>query len=288
MNIAQFQVFAALLHTGSGLVIGPEKQYLLESRLGPVLERNRLPSLAALADRLRGMPISGTLAKEVIEAMTTNESLFFRDDRPFVHFRTHALPGLIAARPPGARLRIWSAAASTGQEAYSLAMLLADNRAMLADRTVEIIGTDIAQGPLDRAREGLYSQFEVQRGLPMQSLVRHFRKEGANWRIAQPIRDMVRFQVWNLLSDLSPLGLFDIVFCRNVLIYFDQATKSRVLEAISRRLPPDGLLYLGGAETVLGLSDAFTPVPNDRGVYAKRASRPSGTSQKEMATLAQR
>jgi len=207
------------------------------------------------------------VAQEVVEAMTTNESLFFRDDKPFEHFRTQALPRLHAARPRGAPLRLWSAASSSGQEAYSLAMILTDLRASLGDRRVEIVGTDIAREQLARAREGLYSQFEVQRGLPMQMLVKHFRKEAGGWRVAEAIRRMVEFREWNLLTDLRPLGRFDIVFCRNVLIYFDQPTKARVLEAIAGLLPPDGLLYLGGAETVLGITTRLAPLAGARGVY---------------------
>jgi chemotaxis protein methyltransferase CheR len=207
------------------------------------------------------------LIRDVVEAMTTNESFFFRDDKPFVHVRTQALPRLVAARPSGSTIRIWSAAASSGQEAYSLAMIVAESRAVLGDRKVEIIGTDIAREQLNRAREGLYSQFEVQRGLPVQMLMRYFRKEESTWRINDAIRAMAQFREFNLLSDPRPLGRFDIVFCRNVLIYFDQPTKSRVLGGIAGAMPPDGLIYLGGAETVLGLTTRFAPLPAERGVY---------------------
>jgi chemotaxis protein methyltransferase CheR len=199
--------------------------------------------------------------------MTTNESFFFRDDKPFAHVRAHALPRLHAARPTGAKLRIWSAAASSGQEAYSLAMLLAEQRAMLTGREVEILGTDLSREQLARARAALYTQFEVQRGLPMQYLVKYFTKDGLNWRVAAPIRAMASFREWNLLADPRPLGRFDIVFCRNVLIYFDQKTKRRVLDGIARQMAPDGLLYLGGAETVIGLDTPFAPVAGERGVY---------------------
>jgi chemotaxis protein methyltransferase CheR len=178
------------------------------------------------------------------------------------------LPALLAARPPASRLRIWSAAASTGQEAYSLAMILAEQRAALAGRGVDILGTDISRAPLARAQAGLYTQFEVQRGLPMQYLVKYFRKEGTEWRIADALRAMVTFREWNLLAELRPLGTFDIVFCRNVLIYFDQPTKSRVLDAIARQMAPDGRLYLGGAETVIGLTERLAAVPGEVGVYA--------------------
>lgn len=268
---AAFDTLAELLRTRSGLVIGPDKIYLLDSRLGPIARREKLPDLAALAARLR-TPGGERLAREVVEAMTTNESLFFRDGKPFHHFRTQALPRLHAARPPGVALRVWSAAASTGQEPYSLAMILADLRPTLGDRKVEILGTDLAREPLLRAREGLYSQFEVQRGLPVQMLVRHFRKEAQNWRIAEALRAAVTFREWNLLDDPTPLGQFDVVFCRNVLIYFDPPTKTRVLGTIARRLAPDGVLYLGGAETVLGVTDRLAPLPDQPGAYGPVSS----------------
>ncbi len=263
---AAFDTLAELLRARSGLVIGPDKIYLLDSRLGPIARREKLPNLAALAARLRA-PGGERLVRDVVEAMTTNESLFFRDTKPFLHFRTLALPRLHAARPAGTPLRVWSAAASTGQEAYSLAMIVADLRPLLGDRRVEILGTDLAREPLMRAREGLYSQFEVQRGLPVQMLVRHFRKEEQNWRISEVLRAAVTFREWNLLDDPGPLGRFDVVFCRNVLIYFDPPTKARVLAAVARQLAPDGVLYLGGAETVLGVTDRLVPLPDQPGTY---------------------
>jgi len=266
LAVGTFDTIANLLKTRSGLAIGPDKLYLLDTRLAPILKRHQLPNLNALAERLRGVRAE-TLTQEVVEAMTTNESLFFRDDKPFEHFRTQALPRMHASRPPGTKLRVWSAASSSGQEAYSLAMILTDMRASLSDRQVEIIGTDISREQLARARDGLYTQFEVQRGLPMQMLVKHFRREAAGWRVADAIRRMVDFREWNLLADLRPLGRFDVVLCRNVLIYFDQPTKARVLEAIAALLPPDGLLYLGGAETVLGITSRLAPVTGARGVY---------------------
>jgi chemotaxis protein methyltransferase CheR len=265
-----FETLANLLKTKSGLMIGKDKLYLLETRLSEIVKREKLADMNALAERLR-RPGSDALARDVVEAMTTNESFFFRDDKPFEHFRTRALPRLVASRPPGSTIRVWSAASSSGQEAYSLAMIVAESSALLGGRKVEIVGTDIARDQLARAREGVYSQFEVQRGLPVQMLMRYFRKEENNWRIADPIRAMVQFREYNLLSDLRLLGRFDIVFCRNVLIYFDQPTKMRVLEASAALMPPDGLLYLGGAETVLGITSRFAPMPNERGVYGVAA-----------------
>jgi len=261
-----FETLAALLKARSGLIIGQDKVYLLETRLGRLIKREKLADLNALAECLR-RPAAEMLVRDVVEAMTTNESFFFRDDKPFAHFRTQALSRLLAARSPGAPLRVWSAASSSGQEAYSLAMIVAESQAMLGGRKVEIIGTDIAREQLARARDGLYTQFEVQRGLPVQMLMRYFKKEDANWRIAEQIRAMAQFKEWNLLGDLRPLGRFDIVFCRNVLIYFDQDTKKRVLEGIAALMPPDGLLYLGGAETVLGITGRFAPLAGERGVY---------------------
>ena len=269
MKAQSFETFAALLRAGSGLVIGPDKQYLLESRLGPIMKQHGLRDLDMLAERLRIAPVGDRLGieKQIIEAMTTNETFFFRDDRPFQHFGQQALSRLHRTRAPGARLRIWSAAASSGQEAYSLAMILAENRNVLGGREVEILGTDISREQLDRAQEGLYTQFEVQRGLPMQHLVKYFRKDGPQWRVHDTLRAMTIFREWNLLADPRPLGQFDVIFCRNVLIYFDQATKTRVLDALAGQLAPDGLLYLGGSETVLGLTDKFGAVAEERGVY---------------------
>ena len=266
LSLAAFHTLADLLKSRSGLVIGQDKTYLLETRLTPILKREKLRDLNHLAEHVRYRS-ADRVARDVVEAMTTNESFFFRDDKPFQHFRGQALPRMHAARSPGTPLRIWSAAASSGQEAYSLAMILTECRAMLGDRRVEMLGTDIAREQLARARDGLYTQFEVQRGLPVQMLMRYFRQEPTGWRISDALRGMVQWKEWNLLGDLRPLGRFDIVFCRNVLIYFDQATKARTLDAIAEQMAPDGMLYLGGAETVLGLTTRFAPLPLDRGVY---------------------
>jgi chemotaxis protein methyltransferase CheR len=272
LSSGTFETFAALLRSRSGLVIGPDKLYLLETRLAPILKRERLRDLAVLAERLRASGAEN-LIREVVEAMTTNESFFFRDDKPFQHFRNQALPRLLAPRPAGAPLRVWSAASSSGQEAYSIAMILSECRASVGDRRIEIIGTDLAREQVTRARQGVYTQFEVQRGLPVQMLMRYFRKEESGWRINEPIRGMVHYREWNLLADLRPLGQFDVVFCRNVLIYFEQTTKAKVLNAIAQQMPQDGLLYLGGAETVLGITSRFMPLAAERGVYGLTAAK---------------
>ena len=208
-----------------------------------------------------------TLIKDITEAMTTNESFFFRDIKPFDIFKDAALPFFLDRRASQRSLNIWCAAASSGQEPYSIAMVLNEMSSKFIGWNNQIIGTDISTDILEKASNGIYSQFEVQRGLPVQFLVKYFEKVDENWQISQKLRDMIKYQEFNLLETISKLGKFDIVFCRNVLIYFDQETKGKVLDQISDILPDDGLLFLGGAETVLGLSDKFKPVPNFRGIY---------------------
>ena len=266
LNNAAFDTIAGMLKTRSGLALGPDKLYLLESRLGGLLKQHGLRDLGALAGKLTGFG-QDSLARDVVEAMTTNESFFFRDGKPFDHVRNHVVGRLHAARPAGQKIRIWSAAASSGQEAYSLAMIICEMRAQLGERAFELLGTDIAREHLARAREATYSQFEVQRGLPMQMLVKYFKREGTLWRLDAKLRAMAQFRDFNLLDDPRVLGKFDIVFCRNVLIYFDPPTKARVLNGIADQMAPDGVLYLGGAETVLGVTDRFAPMPGEHGVY---------------------
>jgi chemotaxis protein methyltransferase CheR len=256
-----------LLRERSGLVLAADKQYLVESRLLPVARRCGLAALTDLVQRLRG-PGSEALVVEVVEAMTTNESFFFRDKIPFEHFRDTIMPALIAARAAQRRIRIWCAAASTGQEPYSLAMLVKEMSTRIAGWRVEIIATDLSNEVLEKAKAGIYSQFEVQRGLPIQLLIRNFTQIGDTWQIAPEIRAMVQYRPLNLLADFASLGMFDVVFCRNVLIYFDQETKTGVLERIARITDRDGYLVLGAAETVVGLTESFKPVPDRRGLYA--------------------
>ena len=266
MRAEDFDLIAKILKERSGLIVTADKSYLLESRLTPVARRRGMKGLDDLLGSLRAA--SEDLLREITEAMTTNESFFFRDIKPFELFRTAALPQMLQARAAKKSFRIWSAACSSGQEAYSLAMILKEEAARLAGWKIEIVGTDISAEMLEKAKAGLYSQFEVQRGLPIQLLVKYFKKNNEMWQIDPSIRAMVQYRDFNLLGDPKSLGQFDIVFCRNVLIYLDQTKKARVLAAISRNMPDDGLLYLGGAETVLGISDRFRPVPDQRGVYA--------------------
>jgi chemotaxis protein methyltransferase CheR len=261
-----------LLKQRSGLVLSADKQYLVESRLLPVARRVGLANLSALVAELKGQKAE-SLIVEVVEAMMTNESFFFRDKIPFEHFRETIVPTLLAARAAQRRLRIWCAAASTGQEPYSLAMCLKELAPLLAGWRIDILATDLSNEVLDKARTGIYSQFEVQRGLPIQMLVKYFTQVGETWQIAPDIRSMVQFRSLNLLGDFASLGVFDVVFCRNVLIYFDQETKVSVLERLARLIDRDGYLVLGAAETVVGLTDAFKPVADRRGLYAPNAAK---------------
>jgi chemotaxis protein methyltransferase CheR len=256
-----------LLKDRSGLVLSADKEYLVESRLLPIARRLGLKTLSELVQKLKA-PGREQLIVDVVEAMTTNETFFLRDKIPFDHFRQSMVPALLAARASRKRVRIWCAAASTGQEPYSLAMLLKDMGPQLAGWRFEIVATDLSLEVLEKAKAGVYSQFEVQRGLPIQMLVKYFTQSGETWQVSSEIRSMVQYRQLNLLSDFSSLGSFDVVFCRNVLIYFDQATKIDVMERIARITEPDGYLVLGAAETVVGLTEAFRPVQNQRGVYA--------------------
>ena len=266
---SEFEFLRRFLKDRSGLALTDDKRYLLETRLEPVMKKAAVPSMTHLVAVLREKAASN-LAEAVIEAMTTNESLFFRDKRPFDLLSSVILPEILARRPAGQPLRIWCAAASTGQEPYSIAMLLRDNERLLAGRRVEIIATDLSGEVIERAKDGVYSQFEVQRGLPVQYLLKHFTQEGLMWRINADIRSMVRFSRLNLLEPFTHLGTFDIVFCRNVLIYFDVETKTDVLTRMAKVMARDACLVLGGAESVLGISSDLV-AGSQHGFYVRRS-----------------
>jgi chemotaxis protein methyltransferase CheR len=266
MKVEDFDMFCTMLRQRSGLVLTPDKAYLLESRLMPVARKWGLKGLDELAATVRSKR-EEALLRDITEAMTTNESSFFRDQKPFDQFKAVVLPALLASRAAKRTIRIWSAACSSGQEAYSLSMLLNEEGAKLAGWRIEIIGTDLSGEMVNKAKAGLYTQFEVQRGLPITHLVKYFKQVGDKWQLNDDIRNRVQFREYNLLTDLTPLGQFDVIFCRNVLIYFDQPTKGKVLESMAKLLPPDGVLYLGGAETVLGITEKFKPMEGQRGLY---------------------
>ncbi|MDE1900846.1 MAG: protein-glutamate O-methyltransferase [Alphaproteobacteria bacterium] len=276
MKQEDFDLLSTLVRQRSGLVLTPEKAYLLESRLFPVARKHNMKSLEDLAQALRARR-DETLMFDITEAMTTNESFFFRDQKPFTLFQKTILPQMLAARAAKKHLRIWSAAASSGQEAYSLAMVCAEEAAKLQGWKIDIIGTDLSREMVNRAKAGIYSQFEVQRGLPVTYLVKYFTQiAGDKWQIKDNIRQMVQYREANLLADFGPIGSFDIVYCRNVLIYFDLPTKGKVLNAIGNIMTPDGFLLLGGAETVLGVCDRFKPMPGEHGLYCLSAAYPQG------------
>ena len=276
MTPLDYEFLRKLLKERSGLDLSADKQYLVESRLLPLARKASLPGLAELIQKLRsGAP---SLTTEVVEAMTTNETFFYRDKVPFDHLKATVLPDLVQARASRRSLRIWCAASSTGQEPYSIAMCLKEFGSALAGWRIEIIGTDLSQAVLEKSRAGLFSQFEVQRGLPIQLLVKHFTQVGELWQLNPDIRAMVQFKQLNLLQDFSHLGVFDVIFCRNVLIYFDQDTKTNIFGRLARLMEPEGYLMLGAAETVVGLTDAFKPYPDRRGLYipsASKAARPA-------------
>jgi chemotaxis protein methyltransferase CheR len=266
MRIEDFEFLSRTVRERSGLQLTHDKSYLLESRLLPVARRFGAKTLDEFVGSVRRR-LDHERLNAITEAMTTNETLFFRDAKPFEQFKRAVLPTLLEARAASRTIRIWCAASSSGQEPYSLAMLIKEEGARLAGWKFDMLATDISQEMVDRARAGAYSQFEVQRGLPIQLLMKYFRQIDDRWQIDDAIRAMVQYRVFNLLDDPRPLGTFDVVFCRNVLIYFDQPTKAQVLERIAKLLPRDGVLYLGGAETVLGITDRFEPMPNERGIY---------------------
>jgi len=268
MKPADFELLSGMLRSRSGLVLSKDKVYLLETRLMPVARKRGLESVEALVEEVRKKN-EEVLFRDITEAMTTNETFFYRDTKPFDTFRDDILPHLLEARSGKKALRIWCAAASTGQEPYSLSMILKEAAAKLHDWRVEVLATDISREVIDKAKVGLYSQFEVQRGLPITHLVKYFKQVGEMWQIDESIRSMVSYRELNLMDDFARVGMFDLIFCRNVLIYFDQETKNDVLERLSRVLPEDGRLVLGAAETVIGVSDKFKPVANQRGVYAR-------------------
>jgi chemotaxis protein methyltransferase CheR len=265
MTPADLDFFRGWMHVRTGLQLTAEKAYLIESRLAPVARRHGLASVAAVIDAVRQS--NAAIQRDVANAMMTHETFFFRDGRPFERFRQAVLPRLIAARAGRRAVRLWSAACSTGQEPYSLAMMLREEQARLAGWRCEIVATDISNDALTRAREGSFTQFEVQRGLPIQLLMKYFKQSGDRWSVGDDVRAMVQFREFNLLHDSRALGEFDAIFCRNVLIYFDQPTKAIVLENLARTVAGDGVIYLGGAETVIGITDALEQWPGEPGVY---------------------
>jgi chemotaxis protein methyltransferase CheR len=259
-----------ILKDMSGLDLSADKQYLIESRLLPLARRSGLSDMGELVLKMKSGSLP--LIDQVVEAMTTNETFFFRDKVPFEHFRDIILPEMLRARAARKSIRIWCAAGSTGQEPYSIAMCLKEMGALLAGWRIDIVATDLSQEVLEKSKSGIYSQFEVQRGLPIQLLVKYFKQIGELWQINPDLRGMVQHRQLNLLNDFSQLGVFDVIFCRNVLIYFDQDTKTDIFARLANAIEPDGFMVLGAAETVVGLTELFKSFPNRRGLYRPNAA----------------
>ena len=275
MTPPDYEYLRKLLKDQSGLDLSADKQYLIESRLLPLARKSGLPGISELVQKMKVGP--SIFVSQVVEAMTTNETFFFRDKVPFDHFRESIMPEILRARASRKSIRIWCAAGSTGQEPYSLAMCLKEMGSAIAGWRVEILATDLSQEVIEKSRAGLYSQFEVQRGLPIQMLVKYFKQVGEFWQVNPDIRAMVQHRQLNLLHDFSQLGVFDVIFCRNVLIYFDQDTKINIFNRLARASEPDGFLALGAAETVVGLTDVFKPFPERRGLYRPNVARSAPT-----------
>jgi chemotaxis protein methyltransferase CheR len=261
-----------LVRRESAIVLSQGKEYLVESRLLPVARAEGLANIEGLIDKVRQHP-NGPASRRLVEALTTNETSWFRDGDPFTALRSTVVPALAPSRTTSRRLRIWSAACSSGQEAYSTAITLLETPAM-ADWTIEILGTDLSSEMVQRARDGRYSQLEVNRGLPASSLVRYFERDGAGWRVNAQLRAMTRFSELNLMRPYTGVGRFDVVFLRNVLIYFDVETKRDILRRVRQVLAPDGFLYLGAAEMTMGVDDAWERVPAGRSSVYRRKDLP--------------
>ncbi|HYC33213.1 MAG TPA: protein-glutamate O-methyltransferase CheR [Gemmatimonadales bacterium] len=267
MNIASgdFDFIRDLIRRRSAIVLEPGKEYLVESRLGAVAREEGFASLEHLVTELRTRPSNG-LHRRVVEAMTTNETTFFRDIHPFDALRQAILPELIERRASQRQLTIWCAACSSGQEPYSISMLLREHFPALTGWTVRIVATDLSGEMLERARSGRYSQLEVNRGLPASYLVKYFRKQGLEWQLAEEVRRMVEYRELNLNEPWPGVPPADLVFLRNVLIYFDVETKRSILAKVRRVLRPDGYLFLGGSETTMGLDDTYQRMPVGKAV----------------------
>lgn len=260
-----------LLET-TGLSLGENKEYLLEARLVPIAQSHEMNGIQDLIQKLRGR-LDKDLEKEVMEAMTTNESSFFRDRRPFDELKSVVIPDILADRKMNQRLRIWCSACSNGQEPYSIIMMLRENFPELANWDIQIVATDLCTKALNRAEEGVYSQFEVQRGLPVQLLMKYFEQCETGWKIKSDLGVKIQWKHLNLLEDFQHLGMFDIIFCRNVLIYFEPDVKKDILDRASQQMNSTGALLLGAAETVLGISDKYAKQPECQSAIYQLAGR---------------
>lgn len=273
ISAADYQFLGGFLREQIGYELGGGKEYLVESRLQPIAASFGLDQIGTLVERLR-LPGERALRDAVIEAMVTHETTFFRTGRTFENFRSVIVPALRAARSATRQLRIWCAGCATGQEPYSVAMTLSDHFADLSNWRVDILATDVSDRILEQARAGVYNQFEVQRGLSVQSLLKHFRQVGGQWQIADEIRRRVGFRKFNLLDSFHAIDSpYDVIFLCNVLIYFDSASKNSVFTKLRQTIAPDGYLVLGESETVLGLTDQFRMSEEGAGFFRPAADR---------------
>lgn len=269
MNPEDLDILKRLVQARSGVVVDPLKTYAIESRLGPVARREGFDSIDELMEATRTRR-DERLMWALTEAMTPSETAFFRDRAPFTAFREEILPALAAARGTEP-IRIWSASCSSGQEIYSLAMLVDEDRTKFPGAKIELFGSDLSDASLEKAQAGLYTQFEVQRGLPVKLLLRNFEKAEEMWRIIPSIRQMVRWRRINLLADLTPLGRFDVIFCRYTVGLFDESTRRRALDKLAQALPEDGYLVLGEGESTAGC-EGLHPVAGSPGVFTRNAA----------------
>jgi chemotaxis protein methyltransferase CheR len=260
-----------LVRREAAIVLDESKGYLIEARLTPVARAAGVDDIAGLVAELKRGAAASALRARVVQAMTTNETSFFRDVHPFDALASTVLPALAEARSSSRSLRLWSAASSTGQEAYSIAIVALDRVAQLAGWDVHILGTDLAEAVLTQAREGRYAQLEVNRGLPANMLTKFFERDGAAWRVTPELQSLVDFSQMNLVAPWPPMGRFDVVFLRNVLIYFDVATKRTILERIRSVLAPDGYLFLGASEMMTGLCDSYVLEKAGRAMWYRPA-----------------
>jgi chemotaxis protein methyltransferase CheR len=273
MKAEDLQFLASFLKREAGLALPPEKAQMAETRLLPLARRRGFKDVGAFLAEVRG---GNGLGRALIAAMTTHESYFFRDKPSFDQFRDVMLPALMASRTATRRLRIWSAGASTGQEPYSLAMVVEALGDRLAGWKIGILASDIDPDVIERARQGLYSQFEILRGLPIQMLARHFSRDGEDWRVSEALRKRVDFKVLNLLDSFQKLGSFDVIFCRNVLLHFDAGAKQDVLRRLRGVLAPDGYLVLGSDETSVSHIPGLEPLQGARGAFLASRRRTAG------------
>ena len=268
-----FDYIAQLARSQAAIVLEPGKEYLVENRLAPLAEREGFASLELFIGKMRSQVVVNGLHHKTIDALTTNETFFFRDFHPFEALRKHILPKLIEQRAAVRQLSIWSAACSTGQEPYTLAMLIYEHFPQLRDWKITIHATDLSPTVLKTAEEGSYSQFEVNRGLPAAYLVKHFTKQGDRWNIKPELKKNLQFRAMNLIQPWPMLPPFDLVFIRNVMIYFDVDTKKMILKRIRNCLLPHGYLFLGTAETTVNLDPEYQPVTFDKTVAYNLAKK---------------